>query len=319
MARYPLTTDADPVNINHHSPDVTRQNQIHYLYLKGNETDIGSMRIQVDPITGAKFHFEIVNEFGVWEDASLLAAVSSLGLGRDLQIESAGGWIQTLSASDAAEAKRLIPHVHYNAGGSFGLHSPTVAEQRIEDDWQFRQDAENIPSTDQIMTFEMDDNIFSTKFYFRMGGSIPQNGDVVTFTIHNGSDTNAPITFLKRYHGSQFIANPDWETEAIVNTPLDLNGIATMNYDVHRLNNDVTFRLQCDGAPISLLVETAPYREYEANAWWFAMDYQSFLGEAIVQENLVLDLNLDPIVVRSDNINNPIQYVTTNPFLRPLS
>jgi len=119
-------------------PDVTRANKRSIIYLTtdptaNNETDTtsnaaidGSIRFVFTP-NDAAVHIEKKTS-GVWNDTDLRIASASLGLGRDLKIGAAGGFIETLNISEIDDHLRaLIPHIQFdNAGTTGAAHMPVL-------------------------------------------------------------------------------------------------------------------------------------------------------------------------------------------------
>ena len=284
--------------------DVTRYNTREFLYLRGSTAETaqnGDMRIQI--INGNTFHLEVL-ELDVWVDAPIKTALGSIEFGWDMALGAAGGWLQTVSRSEGTGAKRLIPHIHYNDNGSFGLHAPSLNEKGFDEDWQWIFDGESAPFTDASNTFPIDENALISKLYFKCGSNVPAPTDLTEVSIYEGSVVDEDsLYFRKRFIGSHWIADTE--------ISLDLGGEVQIIYDRHRANNDITMRIQSFGDPLSLLIR-------ESNQlWWLGLDVQRFKAEQIQQENQVLDNDFNPIMyprTRDPQYAQEYDYLITGPF-----
>ena len=278
----------------HFQQNLQKRNIDEYIYLRGDEEQEGSMRIQV--LNGTIFHFEVM-VIGAWVDAPLQSALNSMHCGYDMDLGAAGGWLQTSSTSEGEAARRLIPHVHYNDGGTFGFHVPTLAPKTFNEDWQWRFDEESAPFTDATNTFPMDENLFVDKVHFKCGSSVPSATDITEFSIYSGSTADPNnIYYTRRYIGDVWEANTE--------ITLDLHGTVQMIYDSHRANNDITLRIRSyfdnraiePGSPLSLL-------GYSVNGlWWFGIDAQRFEAKEIVQERFTLDNTADILMTLAGEV-----------------
>lgn len=81
------------------------------LYIKGNDTTDGSLRIIPDTSFQTEAEFQLRTD-GVWNDTGILIAASTVYLGRELQISAGGEWVLTKDAG--TDIRSLIPHVRFD-------------------------------------------------------------------------------------------------------------------------------------------------------------------------------------------------------------
>lgn len=271
--------------------NVTKENPIGVLYLSSGTTppplidDIhpdGSIRLV--PSSLDEFHFQRKMN-GIWGDASLLASSSSLRLGRDLSIESAGSWIQTTSNSQSVGAKRLIPHVHYNNNiGSFGIHAPAVAKMEFRHIFigELDEQTEGTVLTTTLPGEGLDsqhDGVFVTKMYLTTGTIAAT--DEVTLSIHNTSELGAQY-FKETFPASTFPANSEIE--------LDFYGV------IQVVNVSPTFFKLSSNQPISIMRSNTA-----GGIWWLGADIQSFRAYKLLEDRMVLNKRAGMILSRAGN------------------
>lgn len=96
-------------------PHVSVDNPIAIVYIRGNETTDGSIRLLPDTSTSENVEFQLRTE-GVWNDTGIQIAASTIFLGRDLEIQGAGDWISTTDVQ--LDHLALIPHIEYDDEGT---------------------------------------------------------------------------------------------------------------------------------------------------------------------------------------------------------
>ena len=115
--------------------DVSRSNPRDILYIRGNATTDGSIRIMFDPNDPdpIEAHIELLKEDPVsgefiWNDTGFRFDSSSVSLGRDLRLGAVGGFLETFNVSEIDQhIKALLPHIQFSALGTVTpAHVPTL-------------------------------------------------------------------------------------------------------------------------------------------------------------------------------------------------
>jgi hypothetical protein len=106
--------------------DITKRNPVEFVYLKGDESSDGSLRLVPDTSNGTEFEFQL-RASGVWNDTGIQIAASTIFLGRDLEVKGAGDWIHTTDIQ--LDHKALVPHIEFtDAGGTLqSAHVPILS------------------------------------------------------------------------------------------------------------------------------------------------------------------------------------------------
>lgn len=111
------------------SIDVTKNNPRDILYIKGNETTEGSIRIMFTD-GDLSSHIELRGS-DVWNDTGFRFASSSVSLGRDLQLSAVGGFLETVNLSEIVDhIKSLVPHIEFNLTGTMGAAHMPITDTR---------------------------------------------------------------------------------------------------------------------------------------------------------------------------------------------
>ncbi len=111
--------------------DVSVYNPNEIIYIKGDESTDGSIRIIPDISTGVNAEFQL-RASGVWNDTGIQIAASTIFLGRDLEVKAAGDWILTTDVQVDHEA--LIPHIEFtDAAGTVPYAHVPILSPLIED------------------------------------------------------------------------------------------------------------------------------------------------------------------------------------------
>ncbi len=97
------------------SVDVTRRNPIEFLYIKGNESTDGSIRLRPDEINPDNALLEL-RTAGVWNTTGLVIAGDTLSLGREASISALGEFIVGFDAG--VNKKALHSHIHFSDAGT---------------------------------------------------------------------------------------------------------------------------------------------------------------------------------------------------------
>jgi len=106
--------------------DVSKSNPRDILYIRGNATTDGSIRIIFDPddITPLVSHIELATKDPttgeiIFNDTGFRFSASSVNLGFDLLLGAAGGFMQTANLSElTGVVKALIPRIKFDVRGT---------------------------------------------------------------------------------------------------------------------------------------------------------------------------------------------------------
>ena len=97
--------------------DLTRNNPRDIIYVKGNDTLDGSIRITFDAGDDSA-HIESRAD-GVWNDAGFRVSSSSVEIGRDMKMSAVGAFVETVNQSEmVGHLKSLIPHIQFDEDGT---------------------------------------------------------------------------------------------------------------------------------------------------------------------------------------------------------
>ncbi len=111
--------------------DVSVFNPNDIVYIKGNETTDGSIRLQFES-PDSNSHLERRTS-GVWNDTGIRIASSSLQIGRDMTLSAIAGFIETINPSAVVGHQRaILPHIQFDdATGTIlnQLHVPIANKQ----------------------------------------------------------------------------------------------------------------------------------------------------------------------------------------------
>lgn len=184
--------------------DVTVDNSGNVIYLKGNETTDGSLRMIPDTSFGTEFEFQI-RENGVWNDTGILIAASTVYLGRELQVSAAGEYI--LTRDDSEEIRSLVPHVRFDpvTGTADEVVVPSVSALSSNVIIQSDDTGEVSGSTIQFIGVATD-TLLANTLLLRTGVS-SATGDV-TVKLLRTSYTDG-LFFQRSYPQTTFVADSD--------------------------------------------------------------------------------------------------------------
>lgn len=224
--------------------DATVFNPNEIIYIIGNETTDGSLRLVADE-TGENVEFQR-RKSDVWNVAGIQIAAASVFLGWSLKLSGAGEWLQTFE--DVTGNNALIPHVFYTDAGTETVHSPVLDAKIIKFIFQ-PDDSEEVTGTTLSIDVLGAQNFLLSKAYFRVG-SIGSTSPVM-ITLRAGSSVG-PIFWQENFPASIF-ATPNSEVEieleSLVETIVGENIHAEMTSD----------------SPISLKSDLSGF-------WWVAVD-----------------------------------------------
>lgn len=225
------------VNVGVNNPD-------NFVYVKGNESTDGSLRLLRDE-TLLNVEFQLRTN-GVWNVTGIQIAAASVFLGWSLKLSGAGEWLQTFE--DVTGRNALIPHVFYTDAGTGTVHSPVLDAKIIKFIFQ-PDDSEEVTGTTLSIDVLGTQNFLLSKGYFRVG-SIGSTSPVMV-TLRAGS-SSGPIFWQENFPTSVF-ATPNSEVEIALESLVETV-----------IGENIYVEMKSDN-PISLKSDLA-------GLWWIAVD-----------------------------------------------
>lgn len=251
------------------------------VYLKGNESTDGSVRIKLDGTIS-----EIQErESGIWVASELRLDASTLFLGRDVSIKGVGSHLQINSVE--GNRKSLLLEAVFDDFGTDLPHAHVLLPRQNRVVFSPNTVGEIITSL-----FELEVASFLTAFryqYYFKTGSVAAT-DSITMTLTKGHAPGGTLVFTKTMPASQWPAN----TEVIV----ELDGAVSLSV----------------GAPLLLTISSNSNFSLIGDAAnggnFFAMDFQEFFLEDVIAiptgtDRFLAD-NSGGIIV--DNSGNPMMF-----------
>jgi hypothetical protein len=110
------------------SNDVTVENDVGVLYISGDQTIDGSIRMFPDPNNRKLLQLE-ENTGGAWNLAGLQISGATINIGRTLSIESAGEYVSTFES--VASTTSLIPRIIFTDDGTMQPSAPVLSEKQV--------------------------------------------------------------------------------------------------------------------------------------------------------------------------------------------
>lgn len=183
-------------------PDVTRRNKRDVLYIKGDETTDGSIRIIISPADDDA-HIEL-RASGSWNDTSFRFSSGSVEIGRDLKLQAAADFLKTQNPSgfDTHDIA-LVPHIPFTPNGTLSPHTPILDTLKTES--FFTTPVSEIIATtiSQVYTITFAQIINSIVYE---AGSLSSSNEV-EHSIYEGSDNTGVLISRKNLPASDFTAN----------------------------------------------------------------------------------------------------------------
>ncbi len=183
--------------------DLTHSNNREFIYLKGNESTDGSLRIIPGP-SGEQHRFQL-RATGVWNDTGIQVAAATIALGRDVLLSAAGDWLQV--SDNDGDVLSLTPHIEFDDFGTVPLpHFPVLQPK------QFRDIVQPDDSQERIGTFihsiiPSPIKALRTKLYYRTGSVIATQPVMLTIQKENLA---GPVIFEKEIPASS-LGIPNFE------------------------------------------------------------------------------------------------------------
>lgn len=186
------------------SVDVTTENDAEVIYLKGDATTDGSLRLVPDLSNSTEFELQLRSN-GVWNDTGIVIAASTVYLGRELQISGGGEFILTKDSLSAI--KSFIPHVRFDdsTGTVTTLAVPQVAAP-VTTILQSDDSGEMSGSTIQFLGLSTT-AVLADSLILRTGSTAAT--DVVTLKMHRDGYNGSQLFYQRDYAASEFPANTE--------------------------------------------------------------------------------------------------------------
>lgn len=179
------------------SPDVTKNNSFDVIYVKGNEVTDDSKRLRYE---SAGDVIQIEGRFaGAWQKTRLSVAPSSLLLGPDLGLSTAGAHFVTERADGSN--KTLYPHMPINndnlSGTSGNLINPILGEKLIRIPFVPDDRGEFIGTYFQEAPILSPGDTLVTKAYYKVGSVAATKP--IRIRVWEGPDQSGPLVWDFNY------------------------------------------------------------------------------------------------------------------------
>lgn len=183
-------------------PDVTRRNRRETIYLKGDETTDGSIRIIID--ANDNVATVELRTSGVWNKTSFRFSTGSVDIGLDLKLQAAADFLKTRNPSgfDTHDIA-LIPHIPFTPFGTLSPHTPITDTLKVE--VFFSSPVSQVTSTtiSQVYLIPFAQIIKGITF---QAGTLSASNEVVMST-HEGTDNTGVLIDQRILPASKFLAN----------------------------------------------------------------------------------------------------------------
>ncbi len=268
-------------------PDVTRRNKRSIIYignlldddLPADDVTPGSVRLMTAEGDSAP-HIELLSNDLIWNDTGLRVASSSLEVGRDMTISSAGSFLETFSVSAPLGHQRaFLPHNEFDESGTQGGHMPILSE--LQAVTLFDSPISEIISTLIGQVINLTEALLLDTGNL-LSGSVAATQDVI-LSFYVGLDNNGPLFFRKTFPASNFPAS-----SAIV---LDFN-------DDFGLNNGVDYFMEFTSTA-NLSLQTDATGNIILSFFAHLMDEQDIITDNFILSNdlsLIFDNDLNLVV-----------------------
>jgi len=189
-----------PIDIQRPSggPDVTRQNPRATIYigniidddLPANETTDGSVRLRAIEGEDDNVPFFELRTDGVWNDVGVRISSDSLEIGRDMNVSSAGGFLETFSiASPVGHQRAVIPHNEFNESGTQGGHMPIL--DALDTFVIFSTPVSEIVGAIISQQYNLSDSLLLDEAIF-LSGTVAATQEIV-LSLYVGTDNTGPV------------------------------------------------------------------------------------------------------------------------------
>lgn len=262
-----FTLDKTEFGAAYTTPHVNVENPLDVVYVSGDETTNGSVRIVIDALNDIATIEERTD--GVWNIGELQLSQGSLLLGRDLRI-SAGGHHIIVTTQDIPNQSLLLA-VPFDDTGTFNPEN-TILGPRFVRRVQQPDDSGSVTTDDHTTAIVALNLTLSTEFYIKVGET--GASEDVSIVLSEGVPPNDIVFFQKNFPASAFPANTE--------ISFSLEPGVQFDADI-QINSIIT-----SAAAFTLLYEST------LTVPWFALDFQLQEHEDLLTETLVLgnDLSL---------------------------
>ena len=282
------------------APDLTVSNPSNIVYLLGDESTDGSVRLIID------VDIPEIQErkLGIWVAGELRLDASTLFLGRDVSIRGVGSHLQVNSAE--SNEKSLLLEVGFDDAGTELPHAHVLGARQNRVVF-----SSNIVGEIVTSLFELPVTSFLTafryKYYFKTGSVAATQS--VTMALTKGSTPGGTLVFTKTMPASQWSASTEVEVE--------LDGALSLSV----------------GAPLLLTISSAAnfslIGDLANGGNFFAMDFQPFSLEDVIAistgtDRFLVDNSGEDMADNSGNLmmfgeQGSLSTKTPTPLFPPLS
>jgi len=247
------------------STDVTKVNPFDVIYIKGNDTTDGSIRI-IKALGDTDAHIES-RASGVWNDTGFRFSSSSVSIGRDLVLTGSSGFIETNNPSGiVGHTRAIIPHIEFDDDGTLQPHTPILKFEEVFD--VFTGAVSETVATTIGINLGVSPGRFLEESIHEVG--IVGSSAPVVVTVYLGTDNTGFIKDRRTLPATALVANTTLE----INYDNDL-GFRAGEANFMEFTSTASFSLKTDSAG-------NPLTKHEAHQ----------LDElGLITENLMLDVN----------------------------
>lgn len=219
--------------------DVSRSNSRDILYIKGNETTDGSIRLIF--IEGDDFARVQLRAEGVWNLTGFTFSPSTVELGPDMSLGAAAGFLETINPSAADDHVRaLIPHVTFDETGTQELHSPILDVLKTTDIFTGLFGQITGKTLSQLFTVAVGQLVVSITHQVGDTGA----SESVVYSVFSGTDNTGFLLSEQELPASDFIAN----TPVVIEYNSDIGFMGPGNIFIEMVSeNDFSLETNMDG------------------------------------------------------------------------
>jgi len=243
----------------------TTSNPFDVLYLKGDETTDGSIRLIVDTLSDTAT-IEVRAD-GVWNLGELLLAQGSLNLGRDIRLSAAGHHV--LVTDLVVPEQLFLLEVPYDDTGT-GFPRTQIMTEKLIRRIQQPDNSGALTVATHTASIAAVNEVLTTLLYLQTGATAASAEASLVLTA--GVPPNDVVFFQKNFPASQFPANSEIQIEMAPGVEFDPG--EQINITLSSAN---AFTILYDSTL------TIP---------WFALDFQQLGHEDLLTETLVLSNDL---------------------------
>ena len=262
--------------------DVTRNNPVEILYVRGNAVDPNSKRFKYngdDNIVELQANGDIGGEDN-WNIDSLELDTQSLKLGKDMSLGATTGFLETITKTALAGHQRsLIGHTEFTQFGTMGTHSPQL--NALHPEVFFDTPISQVTSTLHSQILNNADPLAINSGTWLIGPTAPVDSVQLRFYIGEIAN-NDKLIFLFNYDKSLFPAN----SPVVINFNDDF-GFEDSGNILMQFSSSTAFSMQTDNSG-NIITSFDAHNLMEL----MVVESDIVLDEEL---NFYFDTNLDPM------------------------